>query len=62
MSRKGYRYCVSLVDHKTRYIWFYHMHLKSDVATIFSQFKCLAENLFQTSIKTIYTYGVNIKP
>lgn len=38
------------------------MHLKSDFAKIFSQFKCLAEKLFQNPFKTIYTDGVNTKP
>lgn len=57
VSKEGYKYDVSFIDHKTIYIWYYPMRLKSEVSNIFIQFKILAENLFQTSIQSIYTDG-----
>ena len=41
-SIDGFRYYVMFVDHFTKYIWHYPLHLKSDVFTIFQQFKALS--------------------
>ena len=49
------RYYLILVDHFTKYIWFYPMETKSQVSMIFPQFKHLVENRFQSKIKSIYS-------
>lgn len=36
-------------------MWFYTLKTKSDVKTIFPQFKALVENRFQSKIKTLYS-------
>ena len=51
----GSRYYLILVDHFTKYIWFYPMETKSQVSVIFPQFKHLVENRFQSKIKSIYS-------
>lgn len=40
-SVDGFRYYVIFIDHYTKYVWLYPMVKKSDVFTIFSQFKKL---------------------
>lgn len=57
ISKDGYRYYVSFIDHKTRYIWMYPMKLKLDVPIIFPQFKNLVEKFFQCQIKSVYSNG-----
>lgn len=54
ISKDGYRYYVSFIDHKTRYIWIYLMKLKYDVFIIFTQFKTHVEKFFQCQIKSVY--------
>lgn len=56
-SVKGFRYYVIFVDHYTRYVWLYPLRLKSDVFSIFRQFKALVENHFNTKIVTVYSDG-----
>ena len=40
----GSQYYLILVDHFTKYIWFYPMETESQVSMIFPQFKHLVEN------------------
>ncbi|KAJ0039048.1 hypothetical protein Pint_22927 [Pistacia integerrima] len=51
------RYYVIFVDHYTKYTWLYLLKLKSEVPLIFTRFKNLVENYFQTKILTLYTDG-----
>jgi histone deacetylase 1/2 len=51
----GYRYYVLFVDHFTKYCWFYPMHNKSNVSSIFVQFTTMVENQFSRKIKKIYS-------
>ena len=41
--------------HYTKYIWLYPMTHKSNVQTIFPQFRNLVENKFNTKIKSLYS-------
>jgi hypothetical protein len=50
----GSHFYLILVDHFTKYIWFYPMSNKSCVSCIFPQFKHLVEKQFHTTIKNIY--------
>ncbi|CAH9118016.1 unnamed protein product [Cuscuta europaea] len=56
-SVDGFRYYVIFVDHYTKYIWFYTITHKSEVTSIFQQFKKIVENFFQKSIKMVYSDG-----
>ena len=59
----GSQYYLILVDHFTKYIWFYQMETKSQLSMIFPQFKHLVENQFQSKIKSIYSDNVvNLLP
>lgn len=51
------RYYLILVNHFTKYIWFYHMEAKSCVSTTFFQFKYLVETLFQSKFIIIFSYN-----
>jgi transposase InsO family protein len=51
----GSKYYVIFVDHYTKYIWLYPMTHKSNVQTIFPQFRNLVENKFNTKIKCLYS-------
>jgi len=51
----GSRYYLILVDHFTKYMWFYPMTAKSSVSSIFPQFKHLVETKFQAKIKSVYS-------
>lgn len=55
VSVDGYKYYLTIVDHFTRYIWFYPLKLKSQVAATFIKFKALVENQFRHRIRTFYT-------
>ena len=54
-SVDGYRYYVLFVDHFTKYCWFYPMHNKSNVSSIFVQFTTMVENQFSRKIKIFYS-------
>lgn len=56
-SIDGFRYYVIFIDHFTKYIWFFPLRLKSDVASIFPTFARGVQNQFNCSIKTLYTDG-----
>ena len=52
-SRNGYLYYVSFVDHFSRFTWIYLLKTKSDVTSVFKQFKVMSENLLGTKIKIL---------
>ena len=52
-----FRFYVIFVDYFTKYTWLYPLHHKSDVSTVFTNFRKLVENFFQSSIKTVYSDG-----
>lgn len=54
-SINGYKYYLLFVDHFTRYMWFFPLKLKSQVAATFITFKQLVETQFQTKITTLYS-------
>ena len=54
-SIDGYLYYVVFVDYYSKYVWLYPIKAKSDVATLFPQFKLLVEKFFQTSIVSLFT-------
>ena len=56
-SIDGFRYYIIFVDYFTKYTWFFPLKLKSDVPTVFEQFKNLIENFFDAKIKTVYSDG-----
>lgn len=53
-------YCICwwflLLHHFTKYIWFYPLHLKYDVFTIFRKYKAMVENKFKRPIVFVYSY------
>ncbi|CAA7058393.1 unnamed protein product [Microthlaspi erraticum] len=55
LSIDKYKYYLVLVDHFTRYTWFYPLRLKSQVRETFIAFKELVENRFNTRIGTLYS-------
>lgn len=50
----GYKYYVVFIDHFTRYCWFFPMHNKFDVRTIFPQLHVFLEKQFGHSLKNLY--------
>lgn len=48
-------YYLLFVDHYTKYMWFFPMATKSNVSSIFPQFKPLVKNHFNKKIKTLYS-------
>jgi hypothetical protein len=55
LSNNGARYYVIFVDHFSKFTWFYPIHCKSDVFTIFPKFQAYVECLFDCKIKSIQT-------
>lgn len=55
ISIDGFKYYVIFVDHFTRYTWIYPLKQKSHAFDVFTTFKSLVENRFQTRIRTLYT-------
>jgi len=49
----GCRYYVLFIDDFSRFTWMYPMHFKSDVFSIFQQYKILVENLFSCTIQQL---------
>lgn len=50
MSRNSFSYYISFVDHCTGFTWIYLLKHKSDVYTVFKQFKVMVENQFASKI------------
>jgi GAG-pre-integrase domain len=57
VSHSGCRYYLLFTDQYSRFNWIYFCSNKSDVASLFEQFKSLIKNLFSTSIKTLQIDG-----
>ena len=55
VSFDNFKYYLILVDHYTRYTWFYPLQQKSQVKDTFIAFKSLVENRFQCKIRTLYS-------
>lgn len=56
-SSSGFKYYVHFLDDFSRFTWIYPLKQKSDIAQAFTQFKNMAENLFNKRIKTIQCDG-----
>ena len=54
-SIDGFRFYVIFVDHYTKYIWLYPIKQKSDVKSIFQNFKLVVEKFFQLPIISVYS-------
>lgn len=54
-SIDGYQYYLLLVDHFTKYCWFYPLRHKSDVHATFVQFTSMVENQFSSKLKKLYS-------
>jgi hypothetical protein len=57
ISHTGFRYYVLFTDQYSRYSWIYFCSHKSEVPSLFEQFKTLAENLLSTTVKTMQIDG-----
>lgn len=57
VSVDKYRYYVTFVGDRTRFIWFYPLHNKSDFYSIFILFVKFVEKQFSSKIKCLQTYG-----
>jgi gag-polypeptide of LTR copia-type/GAG-pre-integrase domain/Integrase core domain len=57
VSSKGYTYYVTFIDDFSHFVWIYFLKHKSDVVHAFTLFKSQAENLLNTTIKTLRTDG-----
>jgi len=55
VSIDNFKYYLVIVDHYTRYSWFYPLKQKSDVKNVFMAFKALVENKFQRKIIHLYS-------
>ena len=54
-SIDGYHYYLLLVDHFTKYCWFYPLRHKSDVHSTFVQFTTMVKNQFSCKLKNLYS-------
>ena len=62
-SREGYRYYVLFEDNYSRFSWIFPMKQKSEVTSIFLQFKKLVENLTERKIKIFQSdWGGEYRP
>ncbi|GJZ34668.1 retrotransposon protein, putative, ty1-copia subclass [Tanacetum coccineum] len=55
LSFEGRRYFMLCVDHRSRYMWIYHLAQKSDVYSIFKSFVQIVERQFTTKLKNVQT-------
>lgn len=56
-SHSGYKYYVLLVNEFTKHNWLFPLKVKSEVYSIFFQFKVYVENMVGNKIKTLRTYS-----
>ena len=56
-SVDGFYYYVIFVDHFTQYVWLYPLHLKSNVFSVFRQYKVLVKKFFKRPIVIVYSDG-----
>jgi histone deacetylase 1/2 len=54
-SLDGYLYYLIIVDHFSKYVWLYPMKHKSDVFSIFVQFKSIVEKKFNLPIVSFFS-------
>ncbi|XP_010507647.1 PREDICTED: uncharacterized protein LOC104784298 [Camelina sativa] len=54
-SVDNFKYYLILVDHFTRYTWFYPLRNKSVIQSVFKAFKPLVENHFWETTQTLYS-------
>lgn len=54
LSYDGYKYYILLVDHFTKYMWYYPLKKKSYSKDVFIQFNLKLKKCFQRSIVTIF--------
>ncbi|KAJ9546285.1 hypothetical protein OSB04_018828 [Centaurea solstitialis] len=54
-SIDNFKYYVIFVDFFSKYVWLYPLKRKSDVATLFPQFKLLVEKFFGTPLVSLFT-------
>lgn len=57
LSFDGYSYYVIFIDHFSKYIWLFPIKHKSNVESIFIQFKAVVEKIFQRQIISFYSYN-----
>jgi hypothetical protein len=57
LSSNNKRYFLCIVDDFSKYFWLFPLAYKSDVLTVFTQFKVMVEIFFGRSIKSIQTDG-----
>ncbi|KAL5767184.1 hypothetical protein ACOSQ2_013967 [Xanthoceras sorbifolium] len=63
LSTQGYKYYIHFVDSYTRYTWIYPLQAKSEVFSIFKQFKNMVELQFNRKIKTLQSdWGGEFRP
>ncbi|CAL1362863.1 unnamed protein product [Linum trigynum] len=56
-SLDGFRFYLIIIDHYTRYTWYYPLCRKSDVSQVFLDFRSMVANYFSTTIRRLYTDG-----
>jgi hypothetical protein len=56
-SQSSLRYYLLFTDQFSRFNWIYCIAHKSDVSSVFAQFKALVENLLSATIKTVQIDG-----
>ncbi|CAI7892782.1 unnamed protein product [Closterium sp. NIES-53] len=54
-AKDGSRYFLVLKDHKTRYVWAYHLAKKSDALVAFQKWLPMAERQCKTTVKVLRT-------
>lgn len=55
MSNTKFKFYIHFIDDYSRYTWLYPLKFKSDALNAFTQFKSLAENMFDRKIKRLHS-------